>query len=79
MEVVLDRSPGGEVTNLFFNYFEGSNQIIIGRESEMRGSLVKCGERPLEGFEKCLKPFENYKAMDLFSGFYGLNRSGKSD
>ena len=59
--------------------FEGSNQIIIVRESEMRGSMVKCGERPLEGFEKCLKPFENYKAMDLFSGFYGLNRTGKSD
>ena len=49
MEVVLDRSPGEEVTNLFFNYFEGSNQIIIGRESEMRGSMVKCGGRPLRG------------------------------
>ena len=40
----MDRFPGGKVTNMFFNHFEGSNQIIIGRESEMRGSMVKCGE-----------------------------------
>ena len=37
-----------EVTNLLFNYFEGSNKGIVGREAEMRGFLVKCGERPLD-------------------------------
>ena len=35
--------------NLLFNSFEGSNDGIVGREAEMRGSMVKCGERPLEG------------------------------
>ena len=45
---VRDRFPGGEVTSLFFNYSEGSNEGIIGKEAEMRGSMVKCEERPLE-------------------------------
>ena len=34
--------------NLLFNYFEGSNEGIVGREVEMRGSIAKCWERPLE-------------------------------
>ena len=34
---------------MLLNYFEGSNEGIIGREAEMRGSMVKCGARPLEG------------------------------
>ena len=34
---------------MLFNYFEGSNKGIVGREAEMRGSMIKCGERPLEG------------------------------
>ena len=38
-----------EVTNVLFNYFEGSNKGTVGREAETRGSMVKCGERPLEG------------------------------
>ena len=45
----MNRFPGGDATNLLFNYFEGFNEGIIGREAEMRGSMVKCGERPLEG------------------------------
>ena len=45
----MDRFPGGEVTNVFFDYFESSNEGIIGREAEMRGPMVKCGETPLEG------------------------------
>ena len=45
----MNRFPGGDVTNLLFNYFEGFNEGIIGREAEMRGSMVKCGERLLEG------------------------------
>ena len=47
--------PRGEVTNMFFNYFESSNDVSIdrdGREGEMRGSMVKCAERPLEGGER---------------------------
>ena len=44
-----DRFPGGEVTNLLFNYFEGSNEGIIGGRAEMRDSMVKSAERPLEG------------------------------
>ena len=35
--------------NLIFNYFNGSNEGIIGGEAEMRGFIVKCGEIPLEG------------------------------
>ena len=35
--------------NLLFNYFNGSNEGIIGGEAEMRVFMVKCGERPLEG------------------------------
>ena len=46
---VCDRFTGGEVTNLLFNYFEGCNEGIIGRETEMRGSIVKCGKISLEG------------------------------
>ena len=44
--------PRGEVTNMFFNYFESSNDVSIdrdGREGERGGSRVKGGERPLEG------------------------------
>ena len=40
---------------MFFNYFESSNEGTIGndgREGEMRGSMVKCAERPLEGGER---------------------------
>ena len=46
---VWDRFLGGEVTNLLFNYFEGSNEGIIGGKAEMRDSMVKCAERLLEG------------------------------
>ena len=34
---------------MLFNYFEVSNEGIIGGEAEMRDSMVKCAERPLEG------------------------------
>ena len=34
---------------MLFNFFEGYNEGIIGREAEMRDSIVKCGETPLEG------------------------------
>ena len=44
-----DRFPGGEFTNLLFSYFDDSNEGIIGGEAEMRGFMVKCGERLLEG------------------------------
>ena len=47
VEAVWDRFSGGEDTNLLFNCFEVSNEGIIDREAEMRGSAVKCGERPL--------------------------------
>ena len=43
-----DRFPGGEVKNLLFNYFLDSNEGIADREAEITGSIVKCGERPLE-------------------------------
>ena len=46
IEAVWDRFSGGEDTNLLFNCFEVSNEGIIGGEAEMRGSAVKCGERP---------------------------------
>ena len=49
LKVVNNRFLSGEVVNLLFNDFEGSNEGIVGREAEMRGSLVKCGKRPLEG------------------------------
>ena len=39
---------GGMVTNLVLN-FEGFNEVIIGSEAEMRGYMVKYGERLLEG------------------------------
>ena len=40
---------------MLFNYFEGSNEGIVGRKAEMTGSIVKCGERSLEG-EGCEIP-----------------------
>ena len=40
---------GVEVTDLIFIYFESSDGGIIGEEAEIRGSVVKCEERPLEG------------------------------
>ena len=33
---------------MLFNCFEGFNEGIIGRKAEMRGYMVKCGEKPLE-------------------------------
>ena len=47
--MVRDRFPSGEFTNLLLNYLNGSNEGIIGGEAEMRGFMVKCGERLLEG------------------------------
>ena len=41
--------PRWEFANLLFNYFNGSNEGVIGGEAEMRVFMVKCGERPLEG------------------------------
>ena len=35
--------------NLLYNYFEGFKDIMVGREAEMRGSMVKYVERQLEG------------------------------
>ena len=37
--------------NLLFIYFERFNEGMIGREAEMRGSMVKCGKGQLEGGE----------------------------
>ena len=48
---VRDRFPVGEFTNSLFNYFNGSNERIIGGEAEMRGFMIKCGERWLEGWK----------------------------
>ena len=45
---VRDRFPGGEVMNMLLNYYERSNEGAIGREAEMRDSMVKYGEIPLE-------------------------------
>ena len=39
---------GGEDINLLFIYFEGFNEGMIGRESEMGGSMVKRGTGQLE-------------------------------
>ena len=47
--MVGDHFPGEEFANLLFNYFNGFNEGIIGGEAEMRGFMVKYGERPLEG------------------------------
>ena len=44
-----DRFPGGEFTNLLISCLNDSNEGITGGEAEMRGFMVKCGERPLEG------------------------------
>ena len=44
-----DPFPGGEFTNLLSSCLDDSNEGIIGGEAEMRGFMVKCGERPLEG------------------------------
>ena len=38
---IRDHFPGQDVTNLLFNYFEDSNEVIVGREAERRGSIVK--------------------------------------
>ena len=46
---VRDRFPGGEFTTLLISCLNGSNEGIIDREAEMRGFVVKFGERPLEG------------------------------
>ena len=46
---IWDRFPGGEVMNLIFNYLEGYNEKIVGRKDKRGGSVVKCGETPLEG------------------------------
>ena len=46
--MVWDDFLGGEVVNFLFNYFEGFNEGIIGREAEVKGSMVKCWERPLD-------------------------------
>ena len=46
-----DSFPEGEVNNLLFNYFEGSNERIVSREAKRRGSMVKCGETVLVGGE----------------------------
>ena len=35
--------------NLLISCLNGSNEGIIDREAEMRGFVVKFGERPLEG------------------------------
>ena len=35
--------------DLFFNYFEGFNEGMVGSEVELRGSMGKCEERQLEG------------------------------
>ena len=43
--MVRDHFPSGEFTNLLLNYLNGSNEGIIGGEAEMRGFMVKCGER----------------------------------
>ena len=37
---------------MLFNYFEGFNEEIIGREAELRGYMVKFGEILLEGGER---------------------------
>ena len=44
-----DRFPRGEITDLLFNYFEGFNEGMIGREAQMRGFMGKCEETPSEG------------------------------
>ena len=44
---VWDRFSREEDTNLLFSYFEVSNEQILSRKTRMRGSALKCGERPL--------------------------------
>ena len=39
VEAIRGRFPGGKVTNLLFNYFDGSNEGLTGREAEMKGSM----------------------------------------
>ena len=36
---------------MLFDYFNGSNERIIGGEAEMTGFMIKCGERRLEGWK----------------------------
>ena len=50
IDAVWDCFLREEVSNLIF-HFEGSNEGIVGREAEMRSSMVECGEKPLEGGE----------------------------
>ena len=50
--MVLDHFPRGKLTNMLVNYFEGFDEGIIGREAELKGYMVKFGERPLEGGER---------------------------
>ena len=61
-----DRFPGGEFTNLLISCLNDSNEGIMGGEAEMRGFMVKCGERPLEGVvcEIPMRPPINDGAME---------------
>ena len=34
---------------LLFNYFDGSNEEILGGEAEIRGFMVKCGGKTVRG------------------------------
>ena len=42
VEVVWDRFPGGKVTNLIFSYFDCSIEVVVGREADIRSSMVNC-------------------------------------
>ena len=46
---VRDCFPGGEFTNLLISCLNDSYEGIVGGKAEMRGFMVKCGERPLVG------------------------------
>ena len=52
----MDCFSGGEDTNLLFNYFEVSNERI--RETGMRNSAVKCGEKTV-----------SYREEDMYAKF----------
>ena len=73
--VVQDRFSAGGVTNLCFSYFEGFNEGVIGREAEMRGSLVECGERQLEGgqLERVLWNFSEAPHEQWYHGSCGIH------
>ena len=52
---------------MLLNYYEGSNEGAIGREAEMRGSMVKCVEDHQRKGEVCEIPVRlpmNYGAME---------------